>query len=174
MILTYLGLALTYSRSSFLSLVTASLFVSYKIKKTIIFIATLILVLATILFLPKQPGEGTKLDRTSSIKAKIENYQEGIKTFISSPIIGHGYDNLFYVRQINIPESHSNFGFDGSLLTILATTGLIGFGLFLVGSIHLFQKSSLPFQTLLVALFVHSLFANSLLYPWTLVFLILI
>lgn len=174
MALTYLGLALTYSRSTSLSLVIASLFVSRKIKKPVIFMATLILVLATILILPRQPGEGTKLERTSSIKAKIENYQEGIKTFLSSPLIGHGYDNLFYVRQINIPKSHSNFGFDGSLLTILATTGLIGFCFFLAGSVHLFRTSSLLFKTFFVVLFVHSLFANSLLYPWTLVFLILI
>jgi O-antigen ligase len=174
MVLTYLGLALTYSRSSFLALSVASLYISYKIKKPLISIITIILVIATILILPRQSGEGTKLERTSSIKAKIENYQEGFKTFISSPLIGHGYNNLFYVRQINIPESHSNSGFDGSLLTILATTGLIGFGLFLAGSIYLFQNSSLSFQTLLIALFVHSLFANSLLYPWTLVFLVLI
>jgi O-antigen ligase len=143
-------------------------------KNKIIPLITGIIIILTILILPRQPGEGTKLERDSTIKAKIENYQEGIKTFLSSPVIGHGYDNLFYVRQISTPQSHSNSGFDGSLLTILATTGIIGFCLFFTGSVQLFNRSSLLFQTLLIALFVHSLFANSLLYPWTLVFLILI
>lgn len=172
--LTYLGIALTYSRSTFLSLFIVSLFIGLNLKKKIIPILTGLLLIITILILPRQAGEGTKLERSSSIKAKIENYQEGYKTFLSSPIIGHGYNNLFYVRQINIPESHSNFGFDGSLLTILVTTGFIGFSLFSIASVKLFNKSSLFFQSLLVSLFIHSLFANSLLYPWTLVFLVLI
>ena len=174
MVLTYLALALTYSRSTFLSLFIASVFVGLKIKNKFIPIITGILILITILILPRHPGEGTNLERNASIKAKITNYQEGFKTFLTSPLIGHGYNNLLYVRKIDIPESHSNSGFDSSLLTILACTGLIGLILFLAGCANLFQSSSLLFQTLLAALFVHSLFANSLLYPWTLVFLILI
>jgi hypothetical protein len=174
MAITYLGLALTYSRSSFLSLFIASLFVGIKTGKKIVPVLTGILVIITILILPRQPGEGTKLERDASIKAKIANYQEGFKTFLTSPVIGHGYDNLLYVRRINIPSSHSNSGFDGSLLTILATTGLIGFILFSAGSQNLFHRSTLLFQAFFVTLAVHSLFANSLLYPWTLVFLILI
>ena len=172
--LPYIALSLTYSRSSLLSLFIASIFIGSKFKKTLITVFTGILILITILVLPRQPGEGTKLERTSSIKAKIENYQEGFKTFLTSPIIGHGYNNLMYVRKINIPESHSNSGFDSSLLTILCTTGLIGLTLFLIGSLNLFRHSSLLFQTLLIVLLTHSLFANSLLYPWTLIFLVLI
>lgn len=170
----YLALALTYSRSTFLSLIIASLFVSFKTKKSKIFFISLFLVSLTIFLLPRQPGEGTKLERTSSIKAKIENYQEGFRTFLISPIIGNGYNNLFYVRKITVPDSHANSGFDSSLLTILCTTGLIGLFFFGVGSINLFRSSSQLFQTLLITLFIHSLFANSALYPWTLIFLVFI
>ena len=173
-ILPYLALALTYSRSSLLSLFVAAIFVGLKTKNKLIPILTGLLIFITILILPRQPGEGTKLERDSSIKAKIENYKEGFKTFSSSPIIGHGYNNLLYIRQINNPKSHSNSGFDGSLMTILVTTGLIGFCLFVSGFIQLYRKSSIFHQTMLVAIFVHSLFANSLLYPWTLIFLVLI
>lgn len=172
--LPYIALALTYSRSSLLSLFVTAIFIGLKTKNKLIPILTGLLIFITILILPRQPGEGTKLERDSSIKAKIENYKEGIKTFVSSPIIGHGYNNLLYVRQINNPKSHSNSGFDGSLMTILATTGLIGFCLFVSGFIQLYRKSSVFHQTMLVAIFVHSLFANSLLYPWTLIFLVLI
>lgn len=173
-ILTYIALALTYSRSTYLALVVVSFFYSLKIKQFKIFYFTLILILATILILPRNPGEGTKLERTSSIKAKIENYQEGIGVFTQSPFIGHGYDNLAYVRQIKIPQSHSNAGFDSSLLTILCTTGLMGLFLFLLGLKNFYTKNNLLSQMALIAVLVHSLFANSLLYPWTLFLLVII
>jgi O-antigen ligase len=119
----------------------------------------------TIILLPRQPGEGTKLERTSSIYAKIENYQEGIVLFSKSPLIGHGYNNLSFVRNYN-PDSHAASGFDGSLLTILTTTGMVGFSLFILGINSFFHQSSLLKKTMLVSLLVHSIFANSLLYPW--------
>jgi hypothetical protein len=132
----------------------------------------LIIVALTFILLPRQPGEGTKLERTNSLYAKIINYREGIKVFSQSPLVGVGYNNLAYVRNIIKPESHANFGFDSSLLTILATTGVIGLSLFIFGLLHLFNSSGLLFQSLLVAILIHSLFANSLLYPWVLFFLI--
>jgi hypothetical protein len=174
MIITYLGIALTYSRSTFLSLSVASLFISLQHKKPKIFVLTTTLVLLTVLLLPRAPGEGTKLERTSSIKAKIENYREGIGVFVRSPIIGHGYNNLPYVRNNLNQNSHSNAGFDGSLLTILSSTGIIGLTLFCIGSINLYRHSSILHKSLLVSIFVHSLFANSMLYPWILVFLFMI
>jgi hypothetical protein len=172
--LTYFAIALTYSRSTFLALVICSLFLGLKLKKFKIFTLTAIIVTVTILLLPRPPGEGTKLERTSSIKAKIENYKEGFGVFLRSPIIGHGYDNLSYVRQIKDINSHSNSGFDSSLLTILTTTGIPGLLLFIAGLTRLFQRSTLTYQILLLAIFIHSLFANSLLYPWILIFLILV
>lgn len=171
---TYLALALTYSRSTFLALVIAAFFVSLKTKKSKIFLLTTLLVVSTIILLPRPPGEGTKLERTSSITAKIVNYQEGWSVFTQSPIIGHGYNNLMYIRQSNNPLSHGIAAFDGSLMTILTTTGLIGLLLFIFGLAHLFHSTSFLKQTILIAVLVHSLFANSLLYPWTLIFLLFI
>ena len=170
----YLAMVLTYSRSTFLCFAIAFIFISIKLKKPTIGIISTILILTTMLLLPRLEGEGTKLERTSSIKAKIENYKEGISVFTKSPIIGFGYDNLFYVRQISNPNSHANSGFDGSLLTILTTTGIIGFIPFCLGLKEYYKKSNLFHKSLLLAIFVHSLFANSLLYPWILIFLVLI
>ena len=171
---TYLALALTYSRSSLLSLFVAALFLALKLKqKKNFYINSLVLIL-TISILPRPPGEGTKLERTSSIMAKIVNYQEGFSTFTSSPLIGHGYNNLFFVRNITNTDSHANSGFDGSLITILTTTGIIGLSLFVLGLNRLYNQSNLLKQSLLIVILVHSLFANSLLYPWTLIFFVLI
>lgn len=172
-ILSYLGLALTYSRSSLIAFLLAFSFIALKLKKPKIFFISLIIFLLTIISLPRQTGEGTKLERTSSIKAKIENYKEGIGVFLKSPIIGHGYNNLSFVRTNINENSHANSGFDSSLLTILTTTGIIGFFLFIIGLKNEFKQSNLTKQTMWISILFHSLFANSLLYPWILLFLIL-
>jgi O-antigen ligase len=121
--------------------------------------------------LPRPAGEGTKLERTSSVNAKYVNYKEGFSLFQKSPVFGFGYNNLPIIRP---NASHSQSGFDSSLLTILTTTGVIGTILFILGLSQLFIKSNLAVQTMIIAILVHSLFSNSLLYPFTLLFLVLI
>ena len=172
-ILAYVAIALSYSRSTLLSFLFAFFLISRQLKNKKIFIISLVITLGTLLLLPRQPGEGTKLERTSTIKAKIENYKEAFQTFSRSPVIGHGHNTLYFVRQIDNPLSHSNFGFDNSLLTILSTTGIIGLSLFLLGLIHLVKNSSTLKKILISAVLLHSFFSNSLLYPWILTLLIL-
>lgn len=172
---TYLAIALTYSRSTFLSFFVSFLYLSIKKKNPKIIFGAAIILAATILLLPHPPGEGTKLERTSSIKAKIENYKEGISTFVRSPILGHGY-NYLSVARIPVPKksSHSSSGFDSSLITILTTTGLTGLLFFILGLKKQFTNGNLQTKTLLISVLIHSLFANSLLYPWVLICLYLI
>ncbi|MCW1949026.1 MAG: O-antigen ligase family protein [Candidatus Shapirobacteria bacterium] len=174
LIISYLTLALTYSRSTLLSLIFVSGFIGWKNKKISIFLSSLLLVLATILLLPRQAGEGTKLERTSSITAKIENYQEGLSLFKQYPIFGIGYNNIPFFKKTTNEMSHSNSGFDSSLLTILISTGIIGGVLFTIGFKKIFIQSNLIIQSCLVGIFIHSLFANSLLYPWILLALVFI
>jgi len=168
--LTYFALALTYSRSTYLALFIISLFVSLKLHQQKLFISTTILLILTIILLPKPYGEGTKLDRTSSIYAKVQNYKQAINTIKQSPIIGLGYNNLPHFK--NTPSNHSNSGFDNSFLTIFATTGIFGFILFLKGFLYLYRQSSIFIQTILMATTIHSFFANSFLYVWILFLLI--
>lgn len=167
--LPYLGLALTYSRSSLLALFIVFSYISFKTKNTLLFLSTFLLIFLTIILLPRMPGEGTRLERTSSIKAKIVNYKEGIKLFSTSPFIGLGYNNLPVIRADS--SSHANSGFDGSLLTIAITTGVAGLFLFSKIFFSSLNSSSLYWQSLLITVFIHSLFANSLLYPWILFYL---
>ena len=166
MALVYLSLALTYSRSTYLAFIIAFSYLSIHLKKPKIFLVSFIIVLAAVLILPRQPGEGTKLERTSSIRAKIENYRQGIKLYSQSPLIGIGYNRLPQVRADLPSDSHAIAGFDSSLLTILITTGPLGLFLFSLGILKYLKQSSLLKKTIFVALLVHSLFANSLLYPW--------
>jgi hypothetical protein len=172
LVISYLALALTYSRSSYLCFFIAFTFIAYQKKNLKIFLLSSLLIFSTIFLLPRFEGEGTKLERTSSITAKVENYKEGFHLFLKSPIIGHGYNNLFYVRQIKNQNSHANSGFDGSLMTILSTCGLVGLILFLLGLKNILIQGNLITKTILISVFFHSLFANSLLYPWILLFFI--
>jgi hypothetical protein len=167
--LVLVPIALTYSRSTFLSLLICLVFVFFKTKKFLSLVLCFVFCVL-ILLLPRPAGEGTKLERTSSINAKIVNYQQALDTFVKSPIIGHGYNNLALVRHTG---SVSRSGFDSSLLTILTTTGIIGFILFALGLFKLFKQSSLLKQTMLIAIIIHSLFANSLLYPWVILIFVL-
>jgi len=172
LIVSYLAMALTYSRSTYLSFIIAFIYLSYHFKKlNILFFSVGIMVL-TILVLPRQPGEGTKLERTSSITAKIQNYREALTVFKKSPLIGIGYNNISFIRDIKIPNSHANSGFDGSLATIFVSTGIIGGIIFLLGLKTSFNKASLLQKTMIIIILFHSIFANSLLYPWILISLI--
>jgi hypothetical protein len=172
LIISYFAMVFTYSRSTYLCFLLAFIFIAFNLKKWKIFLISFLLIVSTIFLLPRQPGEGTKLERTSSITAKIENYQEGWQTFTKSPLIGLGYDNLSYVRSIKNPSSHANSGFDGSIMTLLTTTGIIGTIIFLFGLKQIYLKSDLIKKTFLIVILLHSLFANSLLYPWVLLSLI--
>lgn len=169
--LTYLALSLTYSRSTYLSLLAVSLFLNIFYHYRFLFLKTLLILCLTILLLPKVPGESTNLKRTFSIFAKIENYQQGLALSQKSPFIGLGYNNLKHFHSN--PESHAASGFDNSLLTILITNGIIGIVPLLIGLFVWFKSSSVYLKTLLIALLVHSSFANSGLYLWVLVYLVL-
>jgi hypothetical protein len=107
------------------------------------------------------------------LKSSGENYKEGFALFLKAPTAGHGYNNLFYVRSIKNQNSHANSGFDSSLMTILTTTGCIGAFLFILGFKKTFNQGNLTKKTILLSIFFHSLFANSLIYPWVFLLLIL-
>jgi hypothetical protein len=154
-----ISLAFTYSRSSYL---IASLFLIYKKKFLPLFIFILI-----ILLLPKNIGEGTNLARTVSGNNKLINYKETIEIFKKSPLVGIGFNNMCNARQLYLNDtnvnSHSCSGSDSSILFLLATTGIIG------SMLLLYAISHMPYGILLkasfIAVFIHSLFANSLFYP---------
>jgi hypothetical protein len=170
--ISYLALALTYSRTALLCFFITFSFISIKTKNKKIFFISLFTLLLTIIILPRMPGEGTKLERDSSIKAKIENYSQGLTMFKNNFLVGVGYNNLPNIRPNKL--SHSNSGFDGSLLTIAVTTGIFGLLFILLAFGKEFQSGSLLYQSLLLSLFIHSLFSNSLFYPWVTLYLLLL
>ncbi len=171
------SIAFTYSRAGYLAL-ASGLFVVLLLKKNLrLFFILITAFVLLIVSLPRPGGEGVKLERTASIALRMEDYRDTLAIFNKAPLFGVGYNNMCIARakflnQINL-GSHACSGSVSTLLLILATTGIAGFLIFL----NLIQKLvadlaknayGLTFLSCLIALFVHSIFVNSLFYPWVL------
>lgn len=177
-----ISLAFTYSRASYLAFGAAVLGIIYfqkNLKRLLYLVVGLGLV---VLILPTSKNHSIELFRTFSAIARVENYQTTLKIFQNSPVFGLGYDNLCIAYQKFIgPQSfgsHACSGSDSSLLFVLATTGVAGLISFIgmiVGVIAgLNIKNSKLFVVCGMAVLVHSIFSNSLFYPWILGYLILL
>lgn len=172
------SVALTYSRSSFLALLFSCFYLFYKEKKTLhlpLIIFSLVLTLS-LLFSNNFTGEGVNLLRTFSINAKLVNFSNGIMVFKENPVFGVGFNNVCALNMakfgFNI-YNHSCGGSDNSIIFILLTLGIVGviaifkylFDLFFLKNNG--QSSSL-LQSIIVAIFVHSMFTNTFFYSFIL------
>lgn len=167
-LLLLITLFLTYSRSSYLALILTAFYwaiVNHKIKLFFLGFSALCLVLV---LLPRPAGEGVKLERVFSITQRLENYRFSVTTFSQHPVFGIGFNTLKYLRQDF--NSNAAGGLDSSLLFVLVTTGAVGFIAYL-NFLKSLWSNSLLVKLTLVALLTHSLFQNTLFYPWHLIWL---
>lgn len=152
------ALALTFSRSSYLTL-TAGLLTLVAITRRWRYVFTLILLSLIVFLVPKPFGEGVNLFRVFSIFSRLDSFQKGLDLFFTQPIFGVGFNTL---KQMSggIPQLSS--GIDNSFIFILATTGILGFAsfLFLLYLSFTNVKDLIGRLCLLLILF-HSLFNNS-------------
>ncbi len=190
LVISFMTLLLTYSRGSYLAFIAGVLVLVFWLNISLIRKIGLVslggvVFCALLWFLPRPGGEGVNLLRTLSVFSRIENSQEAWNIFLSSPAIGIGFNALRYWRdQTNLTPgtqslSHSGAGFHNSWLFVLATTGIMGFFAYIwiwakvlgMGKIkfisQIWDKSGkqLLFVSA-VAVFTHSLFDNSLFYPY--------
>lgn len=181
---SYLAFALTYSRSSYLAFLAVMFFIALKVRGWKFFAKILLLFTLTIFLLPRAPdGEGVKLERTSSIQARIDNWKNSITIFADHPFTGVGFNTYRYAQkqygfltESKWLKSHAGAGADSSLLFVAATTGIPGLLVYLWYLRRLFLLSTMNYQlkATLVAVLVHSLFLNSLFYPFVMVWLSLL
>lgn len=170
------SLAFTYSRAGYLSFIAGALYLGFSEKKMKEIILTFTAFAFIVLALPRTAGEGVRLERTASTNARLLNYSQTLKIIGKSPLFGIGFNNFCLAKKTFLVRgeqgSHSCSGSDSSILFILATTGVVGFIIFLWCVSRLFRlikSKSLYGKILLassIALFIHSLFINSLFYPW--------
>lgn len=172
------AITFTFSRSSYLFLITAISYLSFFLNKKFLILLLSFLVILT--FTPqfqKRIIGGFLVD--SSSKERLYSWANGFSAFTSSPVIGIGFNNLrsFYqeknlLKNYSSDGGHSGAGVDSSLLLVLATTGILGFFFYLFFWIKIFllpiKNNTVKFisQALILGLFVNSQFINSLFFPF--------
>lgn len=169
------AILLTYSRASILALVMV-LFMSLAIKTS--FKRSLgYLVLLPLLFfmLPRQSGEGVNLSRTYSVESRIDSSVSSLEVFAQNPLIGIGfnnYRNLLPTSQTEKP-SHTSAP-DNSYVFLLATSGVVGLGLFIYFLLCVWRKDDRSGEIVklsILAISAHSFFNNSWFYAFILIWL---
>lgn len=185
-IISFAALLLTYSRSGYLTVIAGIVTLSFISRKNIISIVLLLLFVTGIIFLPKGlQSEGVNLTRTASIHARSRSFNQAVNIFLQNPVFGVGFNAYRYaqIRYSYITTkqaliNHAASGTDNSLLFILATSGVPGLLIFclLIYKIYRIVKYNLDkdFEHTLiyafiasgVALFINSLFINSMFYPF--------
>lgn len=202
--LAFLGLAAlyyTFSRSGYLAM-AAVIFVLAFLKSRKLLFAVFCLAVLGFAFSPRvqeRVGEGwesgkalfgidsqSPLDPTARLR--VESWSRAIDIIADHPWIGVGYSRYAYEinqRGYGLLSDHDAGGSDSSLLTIWATTGIVGLAAYLfigfsaaVAALkNSWQKSD--FLSYLSAgllagftgMAVHSVFVNSLLFPLIMVYL---
>jgi len=175
-----IALTLTYSRAGYLAFFSGTLALLV-LKNRLAKLIPLALIFVGILFLiPNYGSEGVRLGRTRSILTRIVSYQDAFSIFKKSPLLGVGYNNICIAKQkylgqrVNF-ESHSCSGIESSFLLILATTGIVGFTIFIygLGNLLILPKNFYGpvFTSSMVAVLTHAFFVNSLFYPWVMGYL---
>lgn len=165
-----LALLLTYSRASFLAMFCALLALSMKHMYARVGI---ILLVAGIVLLPQSlPSEGVKLTRSASVIQKYENVFVAKKVITSSPLFGVGMDVCQAKERllsINRGEHlHDCSGLENSILFAFAVWGVAGVGALLGIGVPFAKKGMADsyIRSLLIAVFIHMQFTNTLFYPW--------
>jgi O-antigen ligase len=178
----YLAIAFTYSRATYLALITATLIHSWFIKSWKFLFTGLAVFLITLIILPQPEGAGGNLGRTDTITYRLTNYQQSFQIIKQHPLLGTGFNRLRYAKRdaqlVTMAEwqtSHSAAGFDNSLLFVLATTGILGLTAYLWLWYEILKSiwPKTPKKTIsnyllpitFIAIFTHSQFHNTLFYP---------
>lgn len=191
--IVFIAFILSYSRSSYAAfflaiIVNIVLYIIIESKKgrlmkvLLVGAAILFVSVAVVIVFPRAQEriQGARnIDVTA--QARIESWKQAWQSIEDNYIIGVGYNTLRYTRSISTSTLHSASGTDSSLLTVWLTTGIIGLVAYLIILSSIFKKSFFAFYNKnnprstralglsllasVIALLVHSMFVNSLLYP---------
>lgn len=179
--LGFIALLLTYSRSGYLMFLVGMMTMLILSKKKKIALLLVAVFLSSTIFLPKSlPSEGVNLFRSASVTSRIESMDHAILIIKDNPLFGVGFnmyrfaqDRYGFATKSKFTETHSAAGTDNSFLFILATTGVIGFTVYILmwGKIITASLKNYVFLGSAVGLFVNAVFVNSLFYPFVMLWM---
>ena len=180
-VIFFSSIILTFSRSSYLALMTAIIIIGLMKSSKIIVITILLFVV--IIFASEKVQErisgAFNLDETT--QARFESWQNALAIFRQNLIFGVGFNTYRFAQNKygnfsldNPIGGHSGSGSDSSFALVAATTGILGlsaFLLFLISIVKLITKNVAHNHLRLMAtaaffsLLIHSQFVNSFFYP---------
>lgn len=171
-----LALLLTYSRSSYLAFLAGFVVVIIRSGRWKVGLFLTLCVLLAIVYVPKPGGDTLALDRYDSTVARVQNWGQTIVRIAERPVFGFGFNVVPFLgmEEASALPGRRGAGIDSSILFVGVTTGLMG----LMGYLWLIVEQvkyalvsrdralATAYIATLTALGVHSLFVNSLFYPW--------
>lgn len=182
-LLVYMALLTTFSRGSYLMFAISFLTLSLLKKSPKLTIVTVFLSLGLILgYNSYKTGvaEVRKIDKSKTAQFRLNSWQRGVAIFVNHPILGIGHNAYRYsLREYDLASAdllatRGGASNDSSFLQVLSTTGILGLISFLSFLFCLiFTKNKIILISALAGLIIHSFFANSLFYPFLLLWLIL-
>ncbi len=177
------AVVLTFSRSALLAAVIVLGIVGWILQRKLFFVGLLVLILL-VLFSPRLQERLNGIWQIDiTVEHRLESWSEGLQMFGDYPLLGVGYNTLQFSRAGYIDdasrlEHHSATGFDSSILTIAATSGVVGLlawlGFVGLAAVSVWRKAfgsasnanfSLLFVAITAGLLGASLFVNAWLYP---------
>lgn len=183
LLIVFVALVLTFSRSSYIALAVGILTIAFlkKNSKILFVFASLTGILILVFFLRVIFYSPTIAQRTASTQARFVSWERSLIIIKGHPIFGIGFNTYRFERErLGFksdefwPTDHAGAGTDSSLLFVWATTGIFGLAAYLwlwwkiIKSVTRRQSSvvSIVILASISALFIHSFFVNSLFYPW--------
>lgn len=195
------ALFLTYSRSAYLALIAGIFIVSILKSRKLVVIGLIVLLLGVTFSERAQQRVGELVESVNSVfletadtpdptaKLRLKSWRQTVELIKEKPLIGHGYNTLKFVNYKKgfYPsiDHHAASGSDSSLLTIFATTGILGLAAFLWIIFAIIRQAIISWRNKklpqfsqgfalgvlggMSALLIHSIFINSLLFPQILI-----
>lgn len=194
-VFTTFSVLLSYSRSALIMLlIGASIFAILTKKKYWILAVFLTLIIFIFVSSRNFNIENINLFRIASSEARIDSAKIALNIIKDSPVVGVGFNAYRYAqvrygfrKEGNAALSHADAGTDNSFLFILATSGVVGFILYLNLFKSILSKAYFVYKntkdrnvekylaiiliSTLGALTVDSFFINSLFYPFTMMWM---
>jgi len=183
------ALILTLSRGALVAFVAGGAVilairgVSRRIVRLVALVALLSLPFVPMLLQLARAYSRFSLDDPSAL-SRVAGWLRGITIFADNPVFGIGFNSLGFVQEVYGFQraGKASFGIDGGLLYIAVMTGLVGLALY-VGMIALVMRRcrriwrdrtrsaehrglAIGVASATAAILMHSLFVNSLLFPF--------